>query len=83
MTSLHLSSDVDADRGRFEAKGLTVAVLNASDPQSYAHRLYAELRRLDQLGVDVLIAEESEHSGMGLAINDRLRRATSVFSTGE
>lgn len=83
MTSLHLSSDVDADRRRFEAKGLTVAVLNASDPKSYAYRLYAELRRLDQLGVDVLIAEESEHSGMGLAINDRLRRATSVFSTGE
>jgi L-threonylcarbamoyladenylate synthase len=83
MTSLHLSLDVDADRARFESKGLTVAVLNASDPKSYAHRLYAELRRLDQLGVDVLIAEESENSGMGLAINDRLHRAKSTFSTGE
>ena len=81
MTSLHLSTAVETDRIRFEDRGLKVAVLLASEPKDYAQRLYAELRRLDQLGVDVLIAETAADSGIGRAINDRLKRASFEFST--
>ena len=80
MTSLLLSADVERDRARLEDAGLRVAVMHASEPQDYARRLYAELRRLDQLEVDTLIAEASDGSGLGQAINDRLSRAAAEFS---
>ena len=81
MTSLLLSNNVAADKARLVAEGQTVAVLTATDPQDHAKRLYAELRRLDKLGVDILIAEAAPSSGLGVAINDRLRRAATLFST--
>ena len=80
MTSLLLSNDIAEDKARLIAEGRTVAVLTATDPQDHAKRLYAELGRLDKLGVDILIAEAATSAGLGAAINDRLRRAaTPVF----
>lgn len=81
MTSLLLSVDVEADKARLIAAGQRVAVLPASTPDDHAKRLYAELRRMDRLGVDVLIAEAAPQSELGAAINDRLRRAATQFST--
>ena len=74
-TALRLSAHPDADAARLRAQGLTVATLPAGDPAQHARRLYAELRRLDALGVDVLVAELAPDAGLGRAINDRLRRA--------
>ncbi|MEO0444542.1 MAG: L-threonylcarbamoyladenylate synthase [Verrucomicrobiota bacterium] len=42
-----------------------------------AVRLYFVLRQLDRLGVDEIIAEPVSEAGLGLAIMDRLRRASS------
>jgi len=81
LTALLLSNDPDADRRRLEEKGHTVAVMNATNPAEYARNLYAELRRLDALGVDFLIAERAELKGIGAAVNDRLQRASHSFST--
>ena len=54
-----------------------MAILEAGTSiEEYARRLYSELRRLDELGVDLLIAETVDEMGLGLAINDRLRRAS-------
>jgi len=80
MTSLLLSEDPDRDRQRLESEGRTVAVLSAMPTEAYARTLYAELRRLDELGVDILIAEPAPATGIGVAINDRLMRASSEFS---
>lgn len=41
-----------------------------------AAHLYAVLRLLDEKGFDQIIAEEAPEVGLGLAINDRLRRAS-------
>ena len=41
-----------------------------------AVRLFYALRQLDESGVDVIIAEPVAEAGMGVAINDRLRRAS-------
>ena len=81
MTALLLSSDPESDRARIESTGRTVAILKASDPLDHARTLYAELRRLDTLGVDILIAERAADEGLGAAINDRLTRAAHEFST--
>ena len=40
-----------------------------------ASRLFAALRRLDALSLDLILAEPCPETGLGLAIMDRLRRA--------
>lgn len=40
-----------------------------------AARLFAALRRLDGMGLDCILAEPCEETGLGYAIMDRLRRA--------
>ncbi len=41
-----------------------------------AANLFAALRRLDRLGLDLILAEPVPNRGIGLALNDRLRRAS-------
>ncbi|MEQ1530573.1 MAG: L-threonylcarbamoyladenylate synthase [Methylococcales bacterium] len=43
---------------------------------AYAQRLYAALRELDSLGLDVLVVEQPPQSEAWQAINDRLQKAT-------
>jgi len=40
-----------------------------------ARRLYEALRRCDELGAEVILAEATARAGLGLAVWDRLRRA--------
>ena len=79
-TSLLLSNDLEKDQSRLEAQGLSVASLRLVDSETYAHILYAKLRELDTLGVDILIAEKPHDDVLGRAVLDRLKRA-SVGST--
>lgn len=74
-TALLLAADPAAEARRLRAEGRRVAVLAPLDAAALAPLLYAELRRLDALGVDVLVAGLVGPEGLGLAINDRLRRA--------
>lgn len=75
-TSLLVVDDAVAAASALRREGRSVATLYASDPEDYARRLYAELRRLDEAGVDVLVAERVLDLGLGRAINDRLERAS-------
>ena len=53
-----------------------VEVLSPSgDLREAAVGLFAAMRRLDALGLDAIIADRFPQHGLGLAINDRLRRA--------
>ncbi len=45
------------------------------EPATVAAGLYAALRRLDELGVSIILAEGIDEGGMGLAVMNRLRRA--------
>lgn len=45
-----------------------------------AHHLFAFLREMDELGVDVIIVEGVQEEGLGAAIMDRLRRAAETPS---
>ncbi|GBF35652.1 TsaC protein [Desulfocucumis palustris] len=54
------------------------------EPGETASKLYAALRRLDQLGVDLILAEGVEPRGVGLAVANRLRRAAGkIINTGQ
>lgn len=41
-----------------------------------AARLFAAMRRLDDAGLALIVAERAPHEGLGVAINDRLTRAS-------
>ena len=43
--------------------------------EAVARSLFASLRELDSLGVDIIIVETVPETGMGIAVMDRLRRA--------
>ena len=75
-TSLLLSDDIESDRILYQDLGLSVAILAPQNNEDYAKTLYAELRRLDTLGVDILIAAKPILEGIGLAVLDRLSRAS-------
>ncbi|MDQ8202778.1 L-threonylcarbamoyladenylate synthase [Pelagicoccus sp. SDUM812003] len=60
-----------------QAVGANVFWLSESGKLSdIAAHLYAKLRELDELGFRQIVAEEAPELGLGLAINDRLRRAS-------
>ena len=50
-------------------------VVMPDDPEAYAFRLYAELRRLDQMNLDQILVEQTPTINDWAAINDRLQRA--------
>lgn len=76
------SESVASTTAALQAKQRQVACLCiTTDPQTYARDLYAQLRRLDQLGADVILVEQPPSHAEWQGINDRLRRAA-FDSTG-
>ncbi|GIW09462.1 MAG: threonylcarbamoyl-AMP synthase [Dehalococcoidia bacterium] len=64
------------DAPEAEQLGIVVERLGArEDLASIAHALFAALRRLDQTGVEVIVAPTFGEEGLGLALLDRLTRA--------
>jgi L-threonylcarbamoyladenylate synthase len=67
------------DRQRLPAGEAAVRIVelgSTADPGSVAPRLYAALREMDAAGVDVILARGFPSTeGLGVAIQDRLRRA--------
>ena len=49
------------------------------DLREAATHLFAALRRLDEAGLDQIIAEPVPETGLGVAIMDRLRKAAHDF----
>jgi len=60
----------------FTSFGEVLKAGHRDQPETIANALYAVLRRFDQLGVDVILAEGIEDRGIGLAVMNRLRKAS-------
>ncbi|MBS1517778.1 MAG: threonylcarbamoyl-AMP synthase [Bacteroidetes bacterium] len=63
-----------------ERTGLKTGILDPgkySDLREAAFHLFSDLRKLDESGFEMLLYSEAENSGIGVAINDRLKRAGS------
>jgi L-threonylcarbamoyladenylate synthase len=68
----------DEDQPAFAGLDVEIYRLGAADDlETIARRLYAGLRTLDELGVEVILGCDFGSRGLGLAIRDRLRRAAS------
>jgi L-threonylcarbamoyladenylate synthase len=66
----------DEEAATLEDAGVRVARLGpADDMAAISRRLYAALRELDTAELDLLLAHSFGRHGLGLAIEDRLRRA--------
>ena len=57
------------------SRGGDLVVILPPDPAVWAARLYAELHRLDGLGLSVIVVDEPPADEAWLAVRDRLRRA--------
>ncbi|MCB0352930.1 MAG: threonylcarbamoyl-AMP synthase [Bdellovibrionales bacterium] len=67
-----------SDHGVYPASAVVIETLSSTGkPQEIAHRLYAALRKLDSLDLDVILIPEIGRDGLGLALYDRTRRAVS------
>ena len=82
-TRLVLSDTPEQTRSVLASAGKKVAVLNHTELNDYARNLYAELHRLDSLNFDVLVAPKAPQDGIGIAINDRLKKASTGSKSGE
>ncbi|MFH2038476.1 MAG: L-threonylcarbamoyladenylate synthase, partial [Chloroflexota bacterium] len=72
----------DKDQSKIQIPGVPVITLGAAnDLAKIARNLYAGLHKLDDMGVEVILARNYAAQGLGLAINDRLRRAASQVIT--
>jgi L-threonylcarbamoyladenylate synthase len=65
---------IDAEMPYFE--NLSVQLMPIGNaPSGVAHNLFRAMRELDAKGVDAILVHDFGPTGMGAAINDRLRRA--------
>ncbi len=59
----------------FDEKILTVSLGSNNDPKAAARRLFAGLRKLDEMGVTLILAPEIPDYGVWRAVKNRLYRA--------
>ena len=57
-------------------KGVVVRLGSSKEPERIAKGLFSALRRLDRSRVDFILAEGIDEKGIGLAVMNRLRRAS-------
>ena len=70
------AEDLQSTLAREAASGAVVRELALpADPAAAARALYAALRELDEVGVDVAVVALPDPSGLGRAVADRLLRA--------
>jgi L-threonylcarbamoyladenylate synthase len=62
-------------RANWRANDATFYLSESGDPAEAAAALFALLRQLDAKSYSLIIAELADESGVGVALNDRLRRA--------
>ncbi|MEN3048340.1 MAG: L-threonylcarbamoyladenylate synthase [Candidatus Caldarchaeales archaeon] len=75
-SSRGLRVGVLATDGRRYEGAVTLDLGPSSDLRAVAKSLFSSIRELDETGVDVIIAEGVEERGLGLAIMNRLRKAS-------
>ena len=59
---------------------LTAVIAMPIEADAYAQNLYSSLRDLDRLNLDIILVEQPPQAEKWRAINDRLAKATSVYS---
>lgn len=64
--------------GKWEGGGETVVLSMPDQAEAYGRSLYAALRKLDDMALDIILIEQPPLNEHWLAVNDRLSKATAV-----
>ena len=64
-----------AESSDYSDVGEVVIAGSRDRPETVAAALYSALRRFDELGVDIILAEGLEEKGVGQAVMNRLKKA--------
>ena len=76
MSGRRVGAVVSAETARFLPAGITASVYGSrEDKPQIAAGLYTALRYFDEHPVDVIYAEGTDETGLGLAVMNRLRKA--------
>jgi L-threonylcarbamoyladenylate synthase len=67
--------EADEILARMKDMNQSVFVIDQTNPDEYAQKLYSLLRQADEQGCNNIIAIRPAHVGIGIAINDRLTKA--------
>lgn len=59
----------------FYKQGISISMGNRDDKSSIGHNLFNTIRRLDELDVDIILAESVSMEDMGIAIMNRMLKA--------
>ncbi len=61
-----------------EHSGSPVIKIIFKDTEEYAKELFRVLRLIEKSGAEIIIAQRPDESGIGLALKDRLARASGI-----
>lgn len=77
---LRLGVMVTAEAAAAVPSGAVVRIMGPrAEPAAIAANLFAQMRELDDAGLDAIVVEGVEERGMGRAVMDRLRRAAGAI----
>ncbi len=65
----------DETKNRYQ-EGMVISVGTRRDKRTIAHNLFNVLRLFDEKGVDVILSEGVEFEGLGIAIMNRMKKAS-------
>ncbi|MBK7159538.1 MAG: threonylcarbamoyl-AMP synthase [Ignavibacteria bacterium] len=77
FTPLYITEDADEIKNVLKERAAVLDLKKFADKREIALNLFSELRHLDEMKFEMIIAEKTDGEGIGAAINDRLERASS------
>jgi len=79
-TPLYFTEDINGIK-KLSDKGIGILEFSKyKDKKEIALNLFSDLRNLDEMNFDMIVCEGVEDEGLGMAINERLEKASSGFA---
>ncbi|MFI3137245.1 MAG: L-threonylcarbamoyladenylate synthase [Methylococcaceae bacterium] len=79
LTASHKKAGLLTYREAIPENPITQVIQLSNHADAYAQALYASLRQLDQLQLDIILVEQPPESEAWRAVNDRLSKATRAY----
>ena len=74
---MYIAEDAEEIKSISDKRAEVLDLSKFANKKEIALNLFSELRRLDEMKLEMIITEKTDGEGIGAAINDRLERASS------
>jgi len=78
-TPLYLADDINEIKKHSQKKTGVLDLSKYKNKKEIALNLFSDLRKLDEMNLDMIVYERIVNEGLGMAINERLDKASSGF----